>query len=294
MVNVKQIEAFYWTVKLGTLQRAATHLFITQSAVTKRLQELEKNACQPLFEDNGPKTRLTAKGEELLITCEALIAGLAELQTLRGKNRQVARNVKMGVTELVTLTWFSSFVAGLKAAHPDVSLHPDVDLSARLQQKLLDGDLDLVVIPEDYVTSAMTSIHLQSIEFAWLAPPHQFAESKTLSLKELATWPLIVQGPDSGITQRCEQLFVRAGIDFNRVYGSNSLFALVALIRAGVGLSCVPRALFAKDIEQQVLQEVSVQTPPPPVNYHLAILKHGHSGLTGQLAELCRLAVENT
>lgn len=286
MINIKQIEAFYWTLKLGTLQRAATSLFITQSAATKRLQELEKQACLPLFEASRHKTQLTAKGVELLEASEALIDSLARLEALRGNHLQNVRTVRMGVTELVTLTWFSSFVAKVRVAHPEVSLHPDVDLSARLQRKLLDGDLDLVVIPEDYVTPAMTSIDLQSVEFSWLAPTHHFPEKKTLSLKELAKWPLIVQGPQSGITHRCEQLFAQAGIEFNRVYGSNSLFALVALIRAGVGVSCVPRELFVDDIARGELQEIDVQVSQPYVHYHLAFLKHTRSGLTQSLATL--------
>ncbi|MGY2290968.1 LysR family transcriptional regulator [Pseudomonas sp. SDO528_S397] len=286
MINIKQIEAFYWTQKLGTLQRAATRLFITQSAATKRLQALEKQACLPLFEAAGPKAHLSAKGTELLEACEGLIDSLARLEALRGTSRKPQRTVRVGVTELVTLTWFSTFVARARLAHPTLSLHPEVDLSARLQQKLLAGDLDLVVIPQDYVTAAMASIALQSVDFTWLAPPGSIAPGRVLSLEELAQWPIIVQGGPSGITQRSERLFAQAGIEARHVYGSNSLFALVALIRAGIGISCLPRALFAEAIQRGELQEMDVQVRPVPVNYQLAFLKHGHEELTLSLAAL--------
>lgn len=286
MINRKQIEAFYWTLKLGTLQRAATQLFLTQSAVTKRLQALENQAYLPLFEGSGPKAHLSAKGAELLEACEGLITSLARLDGLRGASRHTLRTVRMGLTELVTVTWFSDFAARVKAVHPEVALHPDVDLSASLQRKLLDGDLDLVVIPQDYVTPAMAAIDLQSVEFTWLAPASLALHERSLSLKELAQWPIIVQGAHSGITQRCEQLFARSGIEFNRVYGSNSLFALVALIRAGVGISCLPRGLFGDEIRRGELQEMVLDAPPESVNYQLAFLKHGHLGLTDSLAGL--------
>lgn len=292
MINIKQIETFYWTLKLGTLQRAATRLFITQSAATKRLQELEKQACLPLFEPGSHKVQLSAKGAELLEASEGLIASLARLDALRGAAHQVQRAVRMGLTELVTITWFTDFVARTKAELPDITLHPDVDLSARLQRKLLDGDLDLVVIPQDYVTAAMASIPLQSITFTWLAPPRLFPEGTTLSLKQLALWPIIVQGPDSGITQRCEQLFAQEGIEFNHVYGSNSLFALLALIRAGVGISCLPRGLFVDEIERGEFQEVTLEVPPAAVNYHLAFLKHGRTALIDTLADLARQSTQ--
>ena len=293
MINIKQIEAFYWTSKLGTVQRAATRLFITQSAASKRLQELEKQACLPLFQPGNHKAQLSAKGAELLEVSEGLIHNLAGLEALRHASRQPLRTVRMGLTELVTITWFTDFVARSKAALPDIELHPDVDLSARLQRKLLDGDLDLVVIPQDYVTAAMAAIPLQSIEFTWLAPPGLFPVGTTLSLKQLALWPIIVQGPDSGITHRCEQLFAEQGLEFNHVYGSNSLFALLALIRAGVGISCLPRGLFVGEIERGEFQEVVLEVPPVPVNYQLAFLKHGRSELIDRLAGLARLSAMN-
>lgn len=292
MINLKQIETFYWTLKLGTLQRAATRLFITQSAATKRLQELEKHACLPLFETGSHKAQLSAKGTELLEASEGLIHSLAKLDALRGSSRQTLRTVRIGLTELSTVTWFTEFVTRTKAELPDIELHPDVDLSARLQRKLLDGDLDLIVIPQDYVSAAMAAIPLQSIEFTWLAPPKLFAPGTTLSLKQLALWPIIVQGPDSGITQRCEQLFAEQGIEFNHVYGSNSLFALLALIRAGVGISCLPRGLFVGEIERGEFQEVTLQVPPAAVNYQLAFLKHGRTALIDTLAGLAREAAQ--
>lgn len=244
-----------------------------------------------LFETNGHKAHLSAKGFELLEASEGLIESMARLEALREASRQTIRTIRMGFTELVTLTWFSAFATSVKAVHPDVSLHPEVDLSACLQKKLLDGDLDLVVIPQNYVTPAMTAIALQSIEFAWLAPARQFTENTTISLKELASWPIIVQGAHSGITQRCEQLFAQAGIEFDHVYGSNSLFALVALVRAGIGVSCLPKDLFADEIERGELQEISVEAPQTIVNYQLAFLKHGQNVLTESLAALASQCV---
>jgi hypothetical protein len=45
MLTVKQIETFYWVAKLGTVQRAADKLHITQSAATKRLQDVEAKSA---------------------------------------------------------------------------------------------------------------------------------------------------------------------------------------------------------------------------------------------------------
>jgi len=291
MFNVKQLLAFYWTVRLGTVQKAADRLFVTQSAVTKRLQELERCARLPLFVAGGPKHLLTAKGSELLHTCEGLVQALDGLQALRNREQLGKRVVRMGITELVTVTWFSNFAARLREGHPQVALHPDVDLSASLQRKLLDGDIDLAVIPHAYVTSKMRAVLLQSVEFAWLAPAGMPTAGRRLAMGELAHWPIIVQGQGSGITQRCERLFAQAGTEFEKVYGSNSLFALVSLVRAGVGISCLPRELFSGELRAGTLQALNVADDGSRVDYYLALRKDRTGTLFQVILDLCSQAV---
>lgn len=293
MSNIKQIETFYWTLKLGTLQRAASKMFVTQSAATKRLKELQKQAALPLFEDNGQKSSLTAKGEELLVAAEAVLDSLRSLEELRESAPRTIRTIRIGISELVTLTWFSTFVQNLNRIYPNVSLLPDVDVSARLQQKMLKGHLDLAVIPRDYVTGDMDSLIIDSVNFSWLAPPASFDGKMPLSLRALARLPIIVQGPDSGITTRCDKLFAEAGIDYIKVYGSDSLFALASLIRAGVGASCVPRELFASEIAGGSFQEVVLEQGIETVDYHFAFMKHDQHALGFMLASLARRSVES-
>lgn len=291
MVNAKQLLAFYWTVHLGTVQKAADRLFVTQSAVTKRLQELERFAQVPLFVAGGPKHVLTAKGTELLHRCEGLVKALDGLEALRNREQLGKRILRMGITELVTVTWFSDFAARLRQGHPQVALHPDVDLSASLQRKLLDGEVDLAVIPHAYVTSTMRAVLLQSVEFAWLAPAGMPTAGRRLAMGELAQWPIIVQGQGSGITQRCERLFAEAGAEFERVYGSNSLFALVSLVRAGVGISCLPRGLFSSELRAGTLQALNVADGGSQVDYYLALRKDDTDALYPVVLDVCSRAV---
>lgn len=292
MSNIKQIETLYWTIKLGTLQRAANKMFVTQSAATKRLKELEKRAAVPLFEEHSQKSALTAKGEEVMAAAEALLDSLRGLEELRESAPRTIRTIRIGISELVTLTWFSGFIQLLNEVYPKIAILPDVDVSARLQQKMLRGDLDLAVFPADYVTADMQSLLIDSADFVWLAPAGAFTEKMPLSLKTLARLPIIVQGPDSGITTRCDKLFAEAGIEYTRVYGSDSLFALASLIRAGVGVSCVPRQLFAREIASGQFQEVTLQRGIDRVDYHFAFMEHDQHALGFMLASLARRSVE--
>jgi len=50
VITFKQMEAMYWVVKLGGFLPAAQKLHATQSAVSKRVHELEALVDTPLFD----------------------------------------------------------------------------------------------------------------------------------------------------------------------------------------------------------------------------------------------------
>lgn len=288
MITIKQVEAFYWVAKLGTVQRAASKLHVTQSAATKRLQELERISAAPLFDSSGRKAALTPKGQELLELCENFLAATARLEEVKASAKHVARVLHIGITELVALTWFPSLVRRLKGVYPQVTLQPDVDLSASLRDKVLDGRLDLAVLPEAYIVPAMASVRLQSVQFGWICPSGAFDGKAVVSLQDLAALPLIEQDAGSGLTALCETLFAQAGIQPQRVSGSNSLVALAGLVEAGMGASCVPLHLFEQEIRQKRLQHVRTDPPAPGITYFAAFLKQHQAALGYAVADIAR------
>ncbi len=133
MLTIKQIQAFYWVARLGTLNKAAEKLYITQSAATKRLQEVEAISTSPLFESGGRKNAVTQKGRELMRECERLFDLLEELDLLKGATHQPARLMNVGLTELTALTWFRRFIREMKDVYPSVTIQPEIDLSTSLR-----------------------------------------------------------------------------------------------------------------------------------------------------------------
>jgi DNA-binding transcriptional LysR family regulator len=63
MITLRQLEALYWIVQLGTFERAAAKLNTTQSAISKRIQELEAACHITVFDRDRRGAKLTEKGE---------------------------------------------------------------------------------------------------------------------------------------------------------------------------------------------------------------------------------------
>nr|WP_280907775.1 substrate-binding domain-containing protein [Cupriavidus sp. LEh25] len=210
------------------------------------------------------------------------------MDEVKASAKHVARTLHIGITEMVALTWFPTLVRKLKSIYPQVTLQPDVDLSASLHDKVSDGRLDIAVIIEPFNDSTMASVRLGSAEFGWVAPPGTFDSEKVYSLEQLSALPLIQQDKGSGARILCDTQFAQAGIEPQRINGSNSLVTLAGLVEAGVGVSCIPLRLFNHEIREQRIQVVKTDPAAPSLTYYAVFLKQHQAALGYAVADMAR------
>ena len=74
--RLKQLRAFCYAARLGSISRAAEKLFLSQPSVSLQIQALERELGVELFERRGPSIRLTAQGESLLELAQPLVQGI--------------------------------------------------------------------------------------------------------------------------------------------------------------------------------------------------------------------------
>ena len=79
-MNFKQLETFYWAVKLGSFSSAAQRLNSTQSTISMRIIELERDLGVELFDRTQRSARPTAKGRDLLQYAEEALRLSQEMQ----------------------------------------------------------------------------------------------------------------------------------------------------------------------------------------------------------------------
>ena len=97
------IETLIALATTGSMTRAATHLRVTQSTVSKRLAALECEVGRPLTEAHGRGVRLTSAGHRLLTRVEPLVASLR--QALQEEELQTGGRLEIGVSESILASW---------------------------------------------------------------------------------------------------------------------------------------------------------------------------------------------
>ncbi|MFJ2992445.1 LysR family transcriptional regulator [Pandoraea sp. NPDC087047] len=288
MITFKQIEALYWANKLGTHAAAAERLHTTQSAVSKRIAELEEFLGATLFDRSGRTMQLTAKGREVLELGEEILQLRDRLLERMGKPVDVVRRYRIGVTELIGLTWLPKLVQEMREKYPIVSIEPEIDLSTALTAKLQRAEIDLAIIPLTATGPGFTAVPLETMALQWMCSPSLVETSHTLALSEIAQHPILMQIDTSGVDAVFDRWFQAKGLSIRRMYAGNSLNALSALTVAGFGVSYLPDLYFDDLVQQGLLKRVPVDEPLPTVRYYAVYRNDGPVEFNADIAALAQ------
>ena len=290
VMTYKQLEAFFWVVQAGGFSQAANKLHTTQSAVSKRVQELESAFETPLFDRSQHKARLTEKGEEMFLLARRLLeqrdAAIEQFQ----RAEVLERHVRIGVTELTAMTWLPRLVSAIQASYPRVIIEPHVDASVMLRDKLLAEEVDLMIVPEVFDDQRFLSKRVGVVEHAWMCKPGTVGQRRRrIAMHELATHRLLTQDDRSGTGQLYNRWMRSIGIKPENTVFSTSLVALIGLTVSGMGISYLPRKCLEPMVDSGALEVLAV-TPALPVAPYAAICRGDRQG--SLVASIAKLAQE--
>ncbi len=288
MPTLKQLEALRWIVALGSFEKAAERLNTTQSAVSKRVQELEARLGTPLLSRAQRNAKLTAKGEAVFAVAEEMLALRDKLLAVGGTEALPIRQLRFGVTELTAVTWLPAFVSELRATFPSVALEPEVEMSQQLVENLRNGEADFIIVPDAFWQPGLKSFPLASVQNAWMCSPTLFSARGLVRLEELAEFNILTQGARSGSGLVFGKWLEECDISLPKLVTSNSLVALVGLTIASVGISYLPLRCFEGLVEQNRLRVVETDPALPPVTYVMMFRADESPNVVTTLCNLAR------
>ncbi len=290
MITFKQLDAIYWVSELGGFEAAANKLHTTQSAISKRIQELEETFGVPLFDRSRRSARLTDKGLEVLALGKDLLERRDHLVERISDESVIQSQFRIGVTELTGITWLPQLIAQIRERFPRLKIEPSIELSSELYSKLEHDQLDMIIVPDVFSDARFISQPLKSVENVWMAAHGTVPEGRTLTLQELTELTVLSQGSHSGTGLICERWLLQHGARMRNTLVSNYLLAQVGLTLSGAGISYLPRHCMQFLVDRKMLQILPTTESLPLVQYSAFYRADRQAGLTATIAELA----ENT
>ncbi|WP_211266694.1 LysR family transcriptional regulator [Halotalea alkalilenta] len=286
MYTLKQIEAFYWSCLLGSFSASSKKLHATQSAVAKRVAELESFVGRPLLERSTPFT-LTPAGQQLFSFAQEMLELNSRIIDRMADPSGLEGIVQLGATELIGLTWLATLIHEVRSRYPKLQLLPELDGGITLYERLRRNEIDVAILPGPFWSYEFDSIYLGAVQKAWMVSPSLGIDAgATLSPNDLTHYPIISQPASSAAAHMYDAWYAKAGLAFERVITCNNLGMIAKLTMMGLGISHLQQTYFQPLVEAGLLQQLDVQPPLPEVCYYAVFRKRSINPVTTKLIEL--------
>lgn len=161
-MKLSALRDFVAVCQCGSLRAAARQVGVTQPAITRSIQELERELGAPLLERRSQGVRPTAVGEAFLRRASAvgneLERGRQEVAQMTGQHRG---DLVVGMSGVPQITLLPDAMQSFRLRYPSVKIDLIDAPFHRIQSELLSGSMDLYVGPSPPMLSGeLTAEHL--------------------------------------------------------------------------------------------------------------------------------------
>ena len=256
-LNLHHLRVFTAVAEHGGFSRAAIALRLSQPAVSKTVQELERQVGLALFDRVGRTPKLTDAGAGLLIRARELFGveriAEEELAALRGLDRGILR---VGASTTVATYFLPPLLARFHAQHPGVTLRVLSANTRAVARRLLEGRLDIALVEGPVHHERISAVPWREDELVVIAPAaHPLLRKRRLVPADLADETFILREPGSGTREVAESELARYNVHPTASMQLGSTEAIKQAVAAGLGLAVVSRASAA---DQLALGYISV------------------------------------
>jgi LysR family hydrogen peroxide-inducible transcriptional activator len=239
--TVKQLRYFIALVDHNHFGKAAKSCFVSQSAFSVAIKELENVLNGRLVDRTNKSVTVTNLGKEIYSQAKVIIQELSRLVDISlGNKVPLSGKLSLGIIPTIAPFLLSSFVSKLQKDHPKLDLYLHEDMTQALYKKLMNGDLDVILIALPYDLKNITTHIIFKDRFHLAYHP----QSKWVSKQNGKVSPndesvLLLE---DGHCMRDHALRACKLKSFDKVsqYAASSMLTLLEMVKSDIGITFLP------------------------------------------------------
>lgn len=227
----------------GTVSAATKHVYLTQSAISHQLIELEQRLGIHFFHRTPKGMVPTEAGAEMIDVARDVLARLAaaEASMLRSSPRSAGR-LRVGTDSPLALAWLPAAVSIVRRRLPHIRAELVPDTTAHGVDALFEGRYELAVVADADADPRLDLIPLFDEELvALVAPAHRLADRVALMPGDLRVEQLAIHAARPTEHRWLTERLAAAGLEAMRLTTVTLTEAILGLAEAGEAVAILPR-----------------------------------------------------
>ncbi len=267
MLDLYKLQIFVAVVRDGSFSAAAERLYMTQSAVSQHIQELEASLGRKLFLRGRRGVTPTPHGTtlynytlrifELVAEAENAITDVSGLQS---------GQIKLGATPGAGMYLVPDWVQGFRAKYPQFTVSIQTAVTAQTVADLLAHRIDLAFIEGEITDGKAARLEVMVLghveQFVVVGKKHPWWDLESVPLQALSGQSFVVRQRSSQSRVWLDHVLAERGISPVISAEFDNIESIKRAVGAGMCISLLPEYVFHTEEQLGILRRLSIQGAP--------------------------------
>lgn len=248
-MTLRHFKIFVTVCESMNMTVAAKSLYMSQSAVSQTITELEKYYEIRLFERLSRKLYLTQAGEKLLGYARHMIRMNADIEK-NMKSLHETGLIRLGASVTVGATVLPKLVSAFRQANLSTDVEVFEDNTEQIQNRLLTDKIDIGLVEGEITSSDIMSKPFMEDELVLICGnQHWFSSLSVITPYELEKENFILREHGSGTRKTFEDVMKAQQLSWKVTWTCNNADTIKAAVIAGLGISVISKRAVEKETE---------------------------------------------
>ena len=240
--TLKQLQYFLALTETGHFGRAAELCFVSQSAFSNAIQELESTLGAELVDRTNRNVTITATGQEVAVQARLVVADAESLVDIaRGRDDPLTGELRLGVIPTIAPFVLPAVLPKLRKQYPELELLLTEDQTERIYRRLMDGELDVLLLALPWNMKGVEELPLFRDAFCLACREGtDRVDPEHYRFNRLDTDSVLLLEDGHCLRDHTLAACKIRGTEKVRRFGASSLLTLIEMVDADLGITFLP------------------------------------------------------
>jgi LysR family transcriptional regulator for metE and metH len=274
MIEIRHLKLLDAVADTGSLKNAAEKLFLSQSALSHQLRELESYLETPVFYRLNKQLVLTPSGKVLLDSSREILTKLSQTEkTIREISDGDRGTLRIMIECFTAYHWLPRLMQDFSRDFPKVEISISYECNRCPTEHLINGELDIAIICEEEENPLIRMEKIFDDEILAVLPEdHPLADKPYLQAEDFEDQHLLIHSFPLESVSVARKLLIPEKINLGKVTQVPITDAALEMVKCGIGITTLPEWILNHYLHNQPVIGVPITRSGIKISWYAAML----------------------
>ncbi len=259
-MNERQLKVFFEVATRLNMTLAASSLYMSQSAVSQTIKDIEREQNAKLFDRIGKRLFLTQSGDIFLKYARRILNLYEECsKSIENINNTKIGTLKLGASTTIGTFFLTEIIGEYSKINSDIEISIAIDNTQAIANLIHENKIDFAFVEGPINSPEIVVKEFCDDELIIIASPeHELAKKSIVNIQDLENQKFLMREKGSGTRDVLEKTLIKSGIELKNVMELGNTIAIKRIVETGFGISCLSKIAVKNEVSQNKIAQIKL------------------------------------